>query len=491
MDFHRLKINDVSDSGNQPMKLGNYYLICNGEIFNHKDIETMLNVKTTSESDCEIILHLYSRLKHVTKKKYVETISQICDMLDGEFAFCLYDADDQMVFVARDPFGVRPLFYSSKTMSVASELKAFKKEAHPFVSQFPPGHYSVARLGTNDKHAPVMIPYFTSLSVNPNSVWLKYVKYHFENAVKKRVMSDRGVCALLSGGLDSSLVAALVSKYLPYQLETYSIGFEGSPDLKYAEMVANHIGSKHTSIVVDKSEFLNAIETVIKAIESYDTTTVRASVGNYLVSKYIKEHSKCVVVFNGDYADEVCGGYKYLQNAPDGESFHQECTRLVRDICFFDSLRSDRCISAHGLEARVPFADKYFVNYYLNIAPHLRESKDNIEKNILRKAFAEDNLFPNENLLLPNEILWRKKEAFSDGVSQASDSWGDIVRKYVDEQVSDEEFNTYNYMKFKLKETYYYHKLFSKYYKNDNIIPYLWMPKFCDGSIIDPSARKL
>ena len=184
------------------------------------------------------------------------------------------------------------------------------------------------------------------------------VRELFENAVKKRVMSDRGVCALLSGGLDSSLVAALVSKYLPYQLETYSIGFEGSPDLKYAEMVAEHIGSKHTSIVVDKSEFLNAIETVIKTIESYDTTTVRASVGNYLVSKYIKENSSCVVVFNGDYADEVCGGYKYLQNAPNEESFHNECTRLVRDICYFDVERPLYL----GTRSEAVSGDKYFVS---------------------------------------------------------------------------------------------------------------------------------
>lgn len=487
MDFHRLMINDVSDSGNQPMRLGDSFLICNGEIFNHKQLESLIGINTVSQSDCEVILHMYNRFKDVYDKNYMAIMANICNLLDGEFAFCLYDSREQMVFVARDPFGVRPLFYNTNTLSVASEMKAFSSLYHNTVIQFPPSCFSVSHI----KARHVAIPYFTfgHLTINEiNNIsmnnHIKNVKSLFENAVKKRVMSDRGVCALLSGGLDSSLVAALVSKFLPYQLETYSIGFEGSPDLMYAEMVAKHINSKHTSIVVDKSAFLDSIETVIQTIESYDTTTVRASVGNYLVSKYISEHSSCVVVFNGDYADEVCGGYKYLQNAPDEKSFHEECCRLVHDICFFDSLRSDRSISAHGLEARVPFADKHFVSYYLNINPNMRTSSDKIEKFILRKAFAEDNL-------LPDEILWRKKEAFSDGVSQASESWGDIVKKFVDDIITDEEFQKNNVKQFKLKETYFYHKIFSKYYKNDNVIPYLWMPKYCDESITDPSARKL
>jgi len=298
------------------------------------------------------------------------------------------------------------------------------------------------------------------------------------------MMADRDICALLSGGLDSSLVASIVAKHSPNKLKTFSIGLKDSPDLYYADIVAKHIQSEHTSIELDKEDFLNAIHDVIKTIESYDTTSVRASVGNYLVSKYIKENTDCVVVFNGDYADEVCGGYKYFKQCTDPEVFHDECVRLVKDICYFDSLRSDRCIAAHGLEARVPFSDKDFVHYYLSIHPILRMSNYQIEKNILRKAFENTNL-------LPGEILWRKKEAFSDGVSKPNESWADIIANFVNEQVSDEEFKINNTNDFKLKETYFYHKIFSKYYKNDKVIPYLWMPKFCSGDVIDPSARKL
>ena len=181
-------------------------------------------------------------------------------------------------------------------------------------------------------------------------------------------MSDREICCLLSGGLDSSLVAGLVSQYFPpYTVKTFSIGLKGSTDLEYAQKVADHIKSDHTNIEVSKEDFINAIEEVIHTIESYDTTTVRASVGNYLVSKYIKDNTECKVVFNGDYSDEVCGGYKYMSHCNDEDEFHKECIRLVEDIHFFDSLRSDRCISAHGLEARVPFADKDFVNLYKSI----------------------------------------------------------------------------------------------------------------------------
>ena len=237
-------------------------------------------------------------------------------------------------------------------------------------------------------------------------------------------------------------------------------------------------------VELSKQAFLNAIERVIEAIESYDTTTVRASVGNYLVSEYISKHSDCVVVFNGDYSDEVCGGYKYLKGCEEEEAFHAECCRLVRDICFFDSLRSDRSISAHGLEARVPFADREFVEYYLSIPPSLRMSRARMEKYLLRKAFDNEEL-------LPSSVLWREKEAFSDGVSQPKESWSDIIAQYADQQVSDEEFAECNTKGFALKETYLYHKIFSKRYSNDSVIPYLWMPRFCGEEVVDPSARKL
>lgn len=482
MQFSRLKINDLTDQGNQPLVFNNCRLICNGEIFNHEELKLFHHFNTVSKSDCEVIIHMYLYLKNKYDNLF-QIVDMLCNALDGEFAFCLYDELQDLVICARDPFGVRPLFYDTKSLSFASELKAF--EDHTHVKQFPPRHFGIiSGYQSNIATFPYDVISYNKFNYNAYPDILTTIRDLFTNAVKKRMMSDRNICALLSGGLDSSLVAAIVAKNMKTPLKTFSIGLKGSPDLYYANKVADHIHSDHTSIVLDKSDFLNAIEEVIKVIESYDTTTVRASVGNYLVSKYIKEHSDCVVVFNGDYADEVCGGYKYFKQCTDPEVFHEECVRLVKDICFFDSLRSDRCISAHGLEARVPFADKDFVHYYLSVHPLLRMSDHQIEKSMLRKAFEYSNL-------LPEAIIWRQKEAFSDGVSKPNESWGDIITSFVNEQVSDEEFAKQNSKQFKLKETYYYHKLFSKYYKNDTVIPYLWMPKFCDPSVVDPSARKL
>ena len=232
-------------------------------------------------------------------------------------------------------------------------------------------------------------------------------------AVRKRVNNtDREIACLLSGGLDSSLITALVKKMCPNkQLTTWSIGLKGSEDLKYARMVADHLGTVHNEIVVSEYDFLNCIESVIQAIESYDTTTVRASVGNWLISKYIKENSDCKVVFNGDGSDEVCGGYMYFHCAPDSIEFDKECKKLLKEIHFFDVLRSDRSISSHGLEARTPFLDANFVSTYLSIPANIRNHSENkcCEKYLLRRAF--------DNGLLPKEVLWRTKEAFSDGVS--------------------------------------------------------------------------
>lgn len=491
LEFYRLKINDLTDDGNQPMCMHDCVLICNGEIFNHDKIAKQFNFQMNTSSDCEIILHLYLFLRsYLCRSNSLHNtgfvMQMLCNHLDGEFAFCLCDMTNNVVYFARDPFGVRPLFINEATGSVASELKAFDRDSHPRVTQFPPGNFSIMKAYDPKsiaftKYRPDIAP----LIPTTRPLVVRTIKALLTQAVQKRVMSDRPICALLSGGLDSSLVAALAAKHLPYPLRTFSIGFEGSPDLHYARKVATHIGSDHTEILVTPSDFLAAIETVIKCIESYDTTTVRASVGNYLVAKHIKQHSDCVVVFNGDYADEVCGGYKYLQNCVCPDAFHEDCSRLVNEIHYFDSLRSDRTISAHGLEARVPFADKRFVMYYMGVSPSYRTSHNQIEKLLLREAFDGDDL-------LPKEVLWRRKEAFSDGVSKSTESWGDIVRRHIDHIVSDDEFASMNHKKFKLKETYYYHMLFSKYYHSETpVIPHLWMPKFCDESVVDPSARKL
>jgi asparagine synthase (glutamine-hydrolysing) len=315
-------------------------------------------------------------------------------------------------------------------------------------------------------------------------------------AVTKRCIStERPIACLLSGGLDSSLITALVNEFYRIHfpgkvLETYSIGLADSEDLKYARIVADYIGSKHTEIIITEDDFFNAIPEVIEAIESYDTTTVRASIGNYLVGKYISQHSTAKVIFNGDGADELCGGYLYMHKAPDCIEFDKETTRLLRDIHLFDVLRSDKCISSHGLEPRTPFLDKTFVQYYLSLPMNIRchSSWGEQEKYLLRNAFATvDNL-------LPGKILWRTKEAFSDGVSGHGRSLYTILQQKIatidgiDEDYANSEATSH--LQPKTLEQYYYRRIFDRIYPHSaKIVPYFWMPKYTNSN--DPSARTL
>jgi asparagine synthase (glutamine-hydrolysing) len=332
--------------------------------------------------------------------------------------------------------------------------------------------------------------------MNPSPKDLKSIYFelcdNLISAVKKRVIgtTDRPVACLLSGGLDSSLIAALVSKFYPGKLETYSIGMEGSEDLKYAEIVAEHIESKHTSIIVSQEEFLDAIPEVIRAIESYDTTSVRASVGNYLIGKYIAKHSTAKVIFNGDGSYELAGGYLYFHAAPNNIEFDRECKRLLADIHAFDVLRSDKCISSHGLEPRTPFLDRGWVDYYLSIPIDIRKPKPGqMEKNLIRTAFSTF-----EPGLLPQSVLWRKKEAFSDGVSSQHKSWYQIIGEHMETLNIKEiikENNNYNNINIpKTKEQIYYRAIYDEAYPDTAaIVPYFWMPRFIESN--DPSARTL
>jgi len=309
------------------------------------------------------------------------------------------------------------------------------------------------------------------------------------SAVKKRVVTtERPIACLLSGGLDSSTIAAMVKKCLPKDtvLETYSIGLEGSTDLVYAQLVADHIGSKHTSIILTENEFFESIPNVIEAIESYDTTTVRASVGNYLIGKHIATNSDAKVIFNGDGSDELTGGYIYFNKCPNEVEFDRECKRLLNDIHLFDVLRSDKCISSHGLEPRTPFLDRSFVQVYLSIPEAIRCQKVNNkeEKFLLRSAIS--CIDPG---LLPNEIIWRRKEAFSDGVSSLEKQWYKTIQDKIRTNVKDFT-DVYKHLPPETNEQIYYRNIFDYYYPHcDEIVPYLWMPKYVNAT--DPSARTI
>lgn len=460
--FHRLSINGLTNMSNQPFCLDGIYLICNGEIYNYKLLFSQLGITPTTGSDCEIILHLY--------KAY--GIEQTLHMIDAsEFAFVLYDSHKNVLYAARDPYGVRPLFQGVQedTICFASELKMIPSDMK--ITPILPGTFTDGKINTY-----CSLPSINYSLDKPNELIFNTLY----ECVKKRVeTTERPIACLLSGGLDSSLIAAVVNKCridlgIKEPLETYTIGLEGSEDFKYATMMANYLNSKHINILATERDFLDAIPEVICAIESRDTTTVRASVGNYLIAKYIKDNSKAKVIFNGDGADEVCGGYLYLKLAPNCVEFDKECRRLVKDIHYFDALRSDRCISHHGLEARTPFLDRAFVELYLSIPPKLRFTM--CEKELLRKSFYG---------FLPNEILWRKKEAFSDGVSSLQKSWYSIIHDHLNSTFQ------YEYLQADTSltiEQYYYKKIYDSHYKVD-LLPYYWMPKYTDAT--DCSARTL
>lgn len=502
LGFTRLAINGLTNAGMQPYSNGPITWICNGEIYNSKDLEKELGLDNTG-SDCQCIGELYMRHR--------DDMDTFVRALDGVFALVLYDSERDRLIVARDPYGVRPLFvgtnFCNDTVVFSSEIKGIGREFDR-IEPVLPGTISVyGVLPGSTKNIYVLkatskyhtVPWITNPQFAPPSLTVRVdaavaLRYALEEAVYKRMLTDRPVAALLSGGLDSSLIASLVQMNLKQlkqpPLKTFSIGFEGSSDLKHARIVADWIGSDHTEIVMTADEFFNAIPEVIEAIESYDTTTVRASVGNYLIAKKIRYLTDCKVVFNGDGSDELFGGYLYFNNAPNDQAFHAEAGRLLQNIHTFDVLRSDRSISANGLEARTPFLDKQFVAVVRSIHPSLlRPVKDGldarIEKALLREAF-------DDGVTLPDEVLWRRKEAFSDGVSGPDKAWYQEIQERVPNLPDDVETH-YGHMSPKTAEDYYYRSLYASFYGDAHCkatVPYKWMPKWCPETN-DPSARTL
>jgi len=486
--FHRLKINDMSDLGNQPISHPNDYnltLICNGEIYNHKKLIYENNFSTKSSSDCEVILHMY--------KKY--GIDKTIKSLDGVFAFVLIDNLKNKIFIGRDPIGIRSLYIGKDKLNsilIGSECKTLSSICK-YVTLFSPGKYlaiDICNIPENINNLDYITYYDYSYPIihYNKAVILDNIYSNLNQAIEKRMISDRPIGCLLSGGLDSSLITALVAKqFNKKELCTFSIGFEGSEDLKYAKIVANHLNTKHHEYIVTDQMMIQALEEVIKGIETYDITTVRASVPMYLLSKYIKNNTDITVLFSGEGSDEASGSYMYFHNAPDANSFNDETIRLIKDLQYFDVLRSDKSTACNGLEVRIPFLDKEFLQYYMQIDPNLKIPNGKIEKFLLRKAFDDG--------LLPDEILWRSKEAFSDGVSSKKKSWFKILQEHIDNEISDEEFETrrikYTHNTPAIKEALYYREIFHKYFpNNDNILPYYWLPKW-NGNVKDPSARIL
>ena len=465
MDFYRLAINDLTDAGMQPFRKDDEMLICNGEIYNYRDF---LRGDEVSNSDCEVLLPL---IKSFGIEKAVENIN-------GDFA--LVWTNGKRIIAARDPIGVRPMFYTrydENSIAFASEVKALLF-LNSKIHIFPPGHIF-------DSYIDDFVCYY-------NGYWPvnKYIKtrYHkkirdaLENAVHERIENtERDIGFLLSGGLDSSLIASIATRKLG-KIKTFSIGLEGSPDLKAARKVADYLGSDHTEVKFTPQEGIAHINNVIHTLESYDTTTVRASTPMWLLCKYIKKHTPCRYIFSGEGADEILGGYLYFHNAPNVDEFACENMRRLRLIHQFDGLRADRCAGAHGLDLVVPFLDKNFIDICMSMNQTIKIDK--VEKRILREAFEG---------YLPTDVLWRQKDGMSDAVGT---NWVDEIKKYAESEVDEKMFRetrakTRAYNTPLTKEEAMYRNVFWTMYgkDNDRLISEIWRPRWTN--ITDPSARLL
>lgn len=461
----RLAIVDPA-SGNQPIFSHdkNLILAANGEIYNHRLLKEKLSIEYEfqTNSDCEIILALY-------KEKGINFL----DDLNGIFGFVLYDEENNEYLIARDHMGIIPLYMGWDkfgTFYVASELKALEGVCNK-IEIFPPGHFLFSRDSKLVKW--YQRDWMNYESISNNETDLNSLKNALEDAVHRQLMSDVPYGVLLSGGLDSSITSALAKKYSKNriesddqkaawypQLHSFAVGLAGSPDLKASKLVAEHIGSIHHEVTFTIQEGLDAIKDVVFHLETYDVTTIRASIPMYLMARVIKSMG-IKMVLSGEGADEIFGGYLYFHKAPSAEEFHKETVRKLDKLYQYDCLRANKSLAAWGIEGRVPFLDKEFIDVAMRINPKDKMiNKDRMEKWVLRKSFES---------YLPKAIAWRQKEQFSDGVGY---DWIDSLKELVEENVSNDMFDnakfTFPFQTPMSKEEYFYRSIFEKHFPSES-----------------------
>ncbi|MCK0177827.1 asparagine synthase B [Flavobacteriaceae bacterium S0862] len=459
----RLAIVDPA-SGKQPLFSEDKKLIlaANGEIYNHRELRSQFpDYKFQTESDCEVILALY-------KEKGFDFI----DEMNGIFGFAIYDVEKDEYFIVRDHMGIIPLYIGwdkQGTFYVASELKALEGVCTK-IELFPPGHYISSKDGE-------FVQWYKRDwkdydAVKDNKTEIAEVRQALEDAVHRQLMSDVPYGVLLSGGLDSSVTSAIAKKYAERrieaddkeqawwpQLHSFSVGLEGSPDLKAARKVADHIGTVHHEIKFTIQEGLDAIKDVIYQLETYDITTIRASTPMYLMARVIKSMG-IKMVLSGEGADELFGGYLYFHKAPNAKEFHEETVRKLNKLHMYDCLRANKSLAAWGIEGRVPFLDKEFMDVAMRINPQDKMiNGERMEKWVIRKAFED---------LLPESVAWRQKEQFSDGVGY---SWIDTLKEVVEQEITDEQLANAHF-RFPIqtpqnKEEYYYRTIFESHFPSD------------------------
>ena len=475
--FHRLSIMDTTHAGDQPFENNKWILVCNGEVFNYKQIkQKYTDYPYISHSDCEVILPLLEQ----------HNVGEVCNILDGEFAFVAYDKVNDCLVAGRDPMGIRPLFYGHTKegqIAFSSEMKDLL-DVCATVYPFPPGHYYDGK----------EIKVYQELYAIPGGKHkdmdkiLINIRNILTSSVIKRLDADVPVGFLLSGGLDSSLVCAIAQKHLNKQITTFAIGLDYNPiDLKYAAQMANYLGTDHHEVIFTRKDIEDVLRTIIWHTETWDVTTIRASTPMFLLCKYIREKTNVRVVLSGEVSDELFG-YKYTDYAPSAAEFQKDAQKRIKELYMYDVLRADRSIAANSLEARVPFSDKQFVQYVMEIDPEIKLNKYNMGKYLLRKAF-------DANDCLPPEILWRDKAAFSDAVGHGLvDCLIEMAEaKYTDAEFA-EKVAAYTVNPPLSKEGLMYREIFREFFPNqDHVICGYWLPNqdWPNCNITDPSARHL
>lgn len=494
MGFSRLAIMDTTDAGQQPfVDTDNNAVVCNGEIYSYTNLSQKHGFELQTKCDCEILLPLFK------KCGFEKAIREEFEEIATEFATVYYNASEKKLFCARDCFGVRPLYWgynkSTDTIGFASELKAL----HPimeFVEQVKCTDIMQVLLTPHNNILDMISSqsYFSFDSLKPDCAERELETIHkeinnlFTEAVQTKLHADAKIGFLLSGGLDSSLIVSIAARILgPENIVCFSIGVDNSPDVEAAKEVVKYLGiTQHHIVPFDIAEAITLLPQVIYGIETYDITTIRASTPQYVLAKYIREKTDIRVVLSGEGSDEINGSYRYFRTAPDAEAFHAETLKLMYELQFFDCRRTDGSMSTNGLEVRVPFLWTKFVRYMKKLDPTLLMYKpDYIEKKLLRDSFKG---------YLPDNILYRSKEAFSDAVSSNEANWASAVAKFASEKFTPEQLEQNSFMLNKPKtfDALYFRTIFDQYYPGrDNVVPHYWLPNFQNKEIVDPSARVL
>ena len=477
LGFHRLAIMGLHPEGMQPFHRGGDMAVCNGELYGFRPVKKALEAKGyvfASDSDCEIILPLWQ-----------EYGTEMFAGLDAEFAMIIYDSASDSLVAARDPIGIRPLFYgylADGSIIFASEAKNLVGLC-THVFPFPPGHYY--KDGKFVRYTDLTT--VTRYSSDDLDTVTKKIREKLISAVEKRLDADAPLGFLLSGGLDSSLVCAISAKLLKKPIRTFAIGMRSDAiDLKYAREVAEYLHADHTEVIITREDVIQALPEVVALLGTYDITTIRASIGMYLVCKAIHEQTDLRVLLTGEISDELFG-YKYTDFAPSPAAFQEESAKRIRELHMYDVLRADRCISVNSLEARVPFGDLDFVQYVMSIDPAKKCNVYGKGKYLLRHAFEGD--------WLPHDILMREKAAFSDAVGH---SMVDDLKAYAEETYTDIAFDIlrrkYDFAQPFTKESLLYRELFERYYPDQaRMVSGFWMPNkaWAGCDVNDPSARVL